>query len=166
MVFTQFISISEWHAEETPSDSPLDMRAALSGHEPLDCSIAHQQAIEESIRSGISNAFIPECAGNGDYLPVQCYKVVVFCRLHPLLKVLKLGSFQKLKNSGFPVINFAQNPGTGNLNLDIHFRIASGVGAWIKNRGLTSPARPFKTKDLTVMILSLRFTVLTQKGNG
>lgn len=42
-----------------------------------DCQSAHQQAIEESVRGAISNAFIPQCDERGDYRPVQCHKVII-----------------------------------------------------------------------------------------
>ena len=47
-----------------------------SGHLQQDCQSAHQQAIEESVRGSISNAFIPQCDEFGDYRPVQCHKVL------------------------------------------------------------------------------------------
>ena len=71
-----YLLSTEWHhAEETPADSPLDLKTAIGAGHLMDCKSKHQQAIQESIKSGVSNAFIPECDTNGDYHPIQCYKV-------------------------------------------------------------------------------------------
>ena len=73
---------SQWQQtkekEELLSDSPLEMAAAatgLGGGKHQDCQIARKQAIDESARSGVKDAFIPECDESGDFRPVQCYKV-------------------------------------------------------------------------------------------
>jgi len=39
-----------------------------------DCRTTHREAIE-STRSGVPNAYIPECDANGNFNRVQCHKV-------------------------------------------------------------------------------------------
>jgi hypothetical protein len=64
---------NHWHEAISPLDSPALNTDASSGP-AQDCRTAHQSAIE-STRSGVPNAFIPECDANDNYKPVQCYKV-------------------------------------------------------------------------------------------
>ena len=45
------------------------------GGQHQDCQIARKQTIDESARSGVKDAFIPECDESGDFRAVQCYKV-------------------------------------------------------------------------------------------
>ena len=42
--------------------------------ERADCRTVHREAIE-STRSGVPNAYIPECDANGNFNRVQCHKV-------------------------------------------------------------------------------------------
>ena len=74
----------EQKQKELLSDSPIKRIGAASassglgggghGGQDQDCRIARKQAIDENARSGVRDAFIPECDG-GDFRQVQCYQV-------------------------------------------------------------------------------------------
>jgi len=69
----------EQKQKELLSDSPIKrLGAGVSASSGLggggqDCRIARKQAIDENARSGVRDAFIPECDG-GDFRQVQCYQ--------------------------------------------------------------------------------------------
>ena len=72
----------EQKQKELLSDSPINRVGAGAsassglggGGQDQDCRIARKQAIDENARSGVRDAFIPECDG-GDFRQVQCYQV-------------------------------------------------------------------------------------------
>ena len=54
--------------------------SGLSGEgQHQDCRIKRKQAIDENAKSGVKDAFIPECEGE-DFRQVQCYQVGQFSR--------------------------------------------------------------------------------------
>ena len=52
----------------------LDSPESNPGRDGSDCKTVHREAIE-STKSGVPNAYIPECDANGNFNTVQCHKV-------------------------------------------------------------------------------------------